>query len=170
MAKLSKKLFDALNEQIEKEISSAYLYLSMSTYCDSQNLKGSAQWLRMQWDEELTHAMKILDYIGDRGNRALLQAVGEPGSDFKSLLDVFEKVLEHEQKVSEMINNLYGMAVAEKDFAAQAFLQWFVSEQVEEESTASEIVENLRMAGDKGSALLMIDRQLGSRSNEDSGE
>ena len=159
-----------MNEQIEKEISSAYLYLSMSTYCESQNLKGSARWLRMQWEEELGHAMKILDYIGDCGNRVLLQSVDEPSSDFKSLLDVFEKVLEHEQKISEMINNLYGMAVAKNDFAAQAFLQWFVSEQVEEESTASEIVENLRLAGDKGSALLMIDRQLGSRSGEDSGE
>ena len=170
MPEISKKLYEALNGQIQKEVASAYLYLSMSSYCETINLKGAASWLRAQWEEELVHALKLVDYINSRGNKVVLKAIEAPQVEFKSLLDVFENVLAHEQKVSEAINQLYGLAVKEGDFAAQAFLQWFVSEQVEEEATAGEVVEMIRLAGDRGSAVLMVDRQLAGRDSSGDGD
>jgi ferritin len=160
---LSKTLQDAMNEQIKNELYSAYLYLSMSAYCEAANLPGFAHWMRMQAQEEEAHAMKFYDFIYERGGRVVLQAIDQPPVEFPSPLAVFEQTLEHEQKVTAMIHDLYTLAVEEKDYASQAFLQWFVTEQVEEEDSASQILETLKMIGDKGHALLMLDRQLGSR-------
>lgn len=160
---LSKTLQDAMNEQIKNELYSAYLYLSMSAYCEASNLPGFAHWMQMQAQEEVTHAMKFFDFIHERGGRVVLQAIDQPPVEFQSPLEVFEQTLEHEQKVTGLINDLYALAVQEKDYASQAFLQWFVTEQVEEEANATQIVETLKLIGDKGHALLMLDREMGRR-------
>jgi ferritin len=162
-AMLSKAIQDALNQQINAEISSAYLYLSMSAYCAAGNRPGSAHWMRVQWQEELSHAMKLFDYINDRGGRAALKAVAQPPAEFKSLLAVFQQVLEHEQEVTAKIHRLYELAVQENDYATQVMLQWFITEQIEEEKDASEIIAQLKMIGDQGAAVLMLDRHLGMR-------
>ncbi len=167
MPLLSKKFENAISEQIKNEIASAYLYLGMSAYCASANLRGAAHWLRVQWDEELGHATKLLDHLLERGNKVALMAIDQPQGKYDSLEDVFEHVLEHERKVTASIYKLCDLAVQEKDFATQAFLQWFVTEQIEEEKAAQEIVDTLKLAGDKGGpVLLMIDRQLGARTKE----
>jgi ferritin len=160
---LSTSLHKAINEQIKHELNSAYLYLSMSAYCETLNLPGCAGWLKIQWQEEVTHGMKLFDMITSRGGQVTLQALDQPPSEFKSVREIFERVLAHEQKVTGLINALYGLAVKENDYAAQAELQWFVTEQVEEEQTASTIVAQLDMIGESGAALMMLDRQLGSR-------
>jgi len=160
---LSKGIQDAINEQIKHEIFSAYLYLSMSAYCEAVNLSGTATWLRVQWHEELSHAMKLIAYVGGRGGRVILQAIDRPPADFKSPVDIFQQVLEHEQKVTAMINRLYEMVLKENDYATQVELQWFIKEQVEEEKIAADILQQFKMVGDVGTALLMIDRQLGAR-------
>jgi ferritin len=154
---------DAINEQINKELYSAYMYLSMAAYCEDANLPGSARWMRAQANEEVEHAMKFFDYVNERGGRVVLKAIDQPAVEFQGLLDVFERTLEHEQYVTSLIDNLYTLALEEKDYASQSFLQWFIDEQVEEEASATEIVETLKMIGDKGHALVMLDRQLGSR-------
>ncbi len=163
---LSKKIQDALNQQINAEISSAYLYLSMSAHCAASNRPGSAHWMRVQWQEELSHAMKLFDYVNDRGGRAALKAVAQPPGDFKSLKEVFQQVLEHEREVSAMIHRLYEAAVKENDYPTQVMLQWFITEQVEEEKTATEIVEQLKMIGEHGGAVIMLDRHLAKRGAE----
>ena len=160
---LSQTVQNAINEQIKNELYSAYLYLSMSAYCESINLPGFAHWMRTQAQEEMDHAMKFYGFIHDRGGRVILQAIDQPPVEFKSPLDVFEKTLEHEQKVTGMIHDLYALAVQEQDYAGQIFLQWFVTEQVEEENSATQIVEMLKMIGDQRQALLMLDRELGVR-------
>jgi len=162
---LSKTLQDAINEQIRDEISSAYLYLSMSAYCEGQNFPGFSKWLRIQWQEELTHGLKLVDFVHNRGGRVLLQGIDKPQSEFKSPLDVFEQVYAHEQKVTASINRLYDLAVKENDHPTQVELQWFIKEQVEEEKHASEIVAMMKMLGDAGPALIMLDRQLGARAS-----
>jgi ferritin len=166
MPQLSKKMTTALNDQINMEVASAYIYLSMSTYCTEANLKGAASWLRIQWGEELEHATKLIDYVGERGGSVALKAIAQPPVKFKSLLDVFEQVLAHEQKVTAAIHKIYDLAVTEKDYASQTFLQWYVNEQVEEENSPAEIIGMLRLVGDNGAALLMVDRQLGERTQE----
>ncbi len=160
---ISQTLTDALNDQLKQELYSSYLYLSMSAYCDDKNLTGFAHWLRLQADEERAHGMKFFDFIQDRDRRAVLQSIAQPPRDFGSPLDLFEQVLAHEQEVTSLIDQLYRKAIAEQDHATQIFLQWFISEQVEEEKTASQILETLRMAGDNKVALLMLDRELGAR-------
>jgi ferritin len=160
---LNKTVQDAINQQIKNEVFSAYLYLSMSGYFESVNLPGFASWMRVQYYEELGHALKFFDFVNARGGRVSLYAIDQPTSDFQSSLDVFQQALEHEQKVTGMINNLYALAVKENDYPAQVLLQWFISEQVEEEKTATNIVQQLRMIGDNGSALLILDRELGAR-------
>jgi ferritin len=160
---ISQTLTDALNDQLKQELYSSYLYLSMSAYCDERNLTGFAHWMRLQADEERDHAMKFFDFIQDRDRRAVLQAIPQPPRDFGSPIDLFEQVLAHEQEVTSLIDQLYRKAVAEQDHATQVFLQWFISEQVEEEKTASQILETLRMAGDNKVAILMLDRELGAR-------
>jgi ferritin len=161
---LSKALQDAVNEQIKHELQSAYLYLGMSLYTESINLSGFAAWLRVQWQEELGHAMKLMDIVHDRDGRVTLQAIEKPPAEYKSPLDVFQQVLAHEQKITASVNRLYESAIKENDYAAQVEIQWFIKEQVEEEKKALAIVEQLKMIGESGTPLLMIDRQLAARS------
>ncbi len=163
---LSKTVQDAMNEQIKNELYSAYLYLSMSAYCESINLPGFAHWMRVQFEEEVGHAMKFFEFIYDRGGRVVLQAIDQPPVEFESPFHVFAQTLEHEQKVTAMIHDLYALAAQEKDHASQVFLQWFVTEQVEEEASATQIVETLKMIGEQGHALIMLDRELGKREAE----
>ncbi len=160
---LTKKMQDALNDQIQAEMASAYLYLAMAAYCEGMNLKGFGHWLRAQYNEEVGHAMKMLDYVVERGGKVALKAIDAPPAEFGSPAEVFAKVLAHEQHVTARITSLYELAVAEKDYAAQIFLQWFISEQVEEEASAEEIIDRMKLAGDKGSALVWLDKELGKR-------
>jgi ferritin len=160
---LSKTMQDTLNEQIKEELASAYIYLSMAAYCESINLPGFAHWMRIQTSEEMEHAMKFYEYVHHRGGRVVLQALGQPPVEFGGPADVMQKTLEHEQFITGRIHKLYGMAVAESDYASQGFLQWFVNEQVEEEKNATEILSLLKMVGDKGQGLIMLDRQLARR-------
>ena len=160
---LSKTVLEALNEQIRHEINSAYLYLAMSMHAASAGLQGFSSWLRIQWHEELGHAMKLADIVHDRGGRVALQAVDKPPADFKSPLDIFQQVLAHEQKVTALINKLYETALRENDYATQVEVQWFIKEQIEEEKNAATIVEQLRMAGESGPSLMMLDRALAAR-------
>jgi ferritin len=148
---------------MRSELESAYTYLSMSAHCAAQNLSGFGGWLRTQAQEEVMHAMKIYDYLEDRGGRVRLQAVKQPGAEWSSPLALFEDVLEHERKVTAEIDALFELALKEKDYASQTFLHWFVTEQIEEEKIATQVVETLRLAGDNRSALLMIDREMGQR-------
>ena len=160
---LSKALESALNDQIKHEMYSAYFYLSMAAYCDAANMHGAASWLALQSKEEQEHALKFYHYIQDRGGKVVLQAIDKPPTDFGSLLDVFEKVQQHELLVTGLINGLYELAVRENDYPGQAMLQWFINEQVEEEKNAAQIVDMLRMLGTQGAALFMADAQLGRR-------
>ncbi len=160
---LSKKMLDALNNQVNAEFYAAFIYLSMATHFEDQNLPGFAHWMGEQYKEEVEHAMKIYGYINDRGGRVIIKAIDQPPVDFSSPLDVFQKALEHEVKVTGMINNLMDIAEEKKDRATRVFLHWFIEEQVEEEKNASEIIETLKMIGDKGHALIMLDRQLAQR-------
>ena len=164
---LSKTVQDAMNEQVNNEFYSAYQYLAMAAYCESVNLPGFAQWMRTQSQEETEHAMKFYDFILDRNGRVVLQAIEGPVIEFGSPLEVFEQALEQEQKVTAMINELYGLAVKEGDYASQAFLQWFVTEQVEEEKNAGDVAETLKMVGDKSEMLFLLDRELGQRGNSE---
>lgn len=157
------KLQDAINNQIQAEFDSAYLYLAMSVYSESKNLRGFAHWLKTQYQEETGHAFKLLNYLVERGGTVKLQAIPAPAVEFGSPVEVFEKVLAHEIKITRLITNLYELAVAEKDYAAQIFLQWFIAEQVEEEGNASVILERLKMIGTSNGSLLYIDKELGKR-------
>jgi ferritin len=159
----SKKVQDAMNDQIQRELESAYIYLSMAAYFDSSNLPGFAHWMRVQFQEEQAHAFKFYDFVNDRGGQVILQAIGQPPVEFQSPLDAFEKTLAHEQKVTGHINDLYALAVEEKDYASQILLQWFVEEQVEEEKNAGDIVDMLDRIGDSYHALVMLDRELSQR-------
>lgn len=163
---LSKRMQDAMNDQIKMELESAYAYLAMAAYCEAQNLPGFAQWMQVQFQEELGHAMKFFTFINDRGGRVILQAIAQPQVEFQSPTDVFEQTLGHEQKVTASINDLYKIATEEADYASQAFLQWFVTEQVEEEKNATGVLETLKLVGDEGQALVMLDRELGQRQPE----
>ncbi len=156
----------ALNDQIQAEFHSAYIYLSMAAYFEAENLSGAAHWMRGQAGEEQEHAMKIFDFIIDRGGRVTLQAIDAPPATFASPLAIFETAYAHEQKVTQMIHTLYALAVQENDYPTQMMLHWFINEQVEEEKTASAIVAQLQMVGDSPAALFMIDRQLAARSGE----
>ena len=160
---LSNAVEKAINDQIKNELYSAYLYLSMSAYLESANLSGMARWMRLQSDEEMAHAMKFFDYVYDRGGRVVLQAIDQPPAEFGSPLDVFEQALAHEQKVTGLINQIYGLAVKENDYPSQIELRWFITEQVEEEKSAGDIVDLLKVIGDHGPSVIMVDRQLGAR-------
>lgn len=160
---LSKKMEAALNEQINAELFSAYLYLSMSAWFEAKNLKGFANWMYIQWQEETAHAMKFFKYVSERGGTVTLKAIDKPKGTWKNIIEVYAETLKHEQHVTSLINNLVNIAVAEKDHATGNFLQWFVAEQVEEEATASEILEELKLIEGKGPALLMIDREMRQR-------
>ena len=156
-------LSQAFNEHLAKELYSAYSYLAMAAYFEDANYPGFAKWMHAQAGEEFQHAMKFWTFIYDTGGKVTLLAIDQPRSDYSSPLDAFSQALKSEQEVTAAINDLYAGAVEGKDYAAQAFLQWFVTEQVEEEKTASQIVETLEMAGDSATAILLLDRELGSR-------
>jgi ferritin len=166
MPRVSKTVQDALNEQINRELASAYVYLGMSAWADEQNLQGAASWLRIQWEEELAHATKLVDYIAERGGSVQLKAIAEPPMKYQDLLDVFRNVLRHEEDVTAAINSIYDIAASEKDYATQTLLDWYVNEQVEEENAPAEIISMLELVGDSPSGLLMVDRHLAGRSRE----
>jgi ferritin len=159
----NEKIQKAFNDQINAELYSAYLYLSMAAYFQGMNLLGFANWMRCQSQEELLHAMKFYNFIHDRNGEVQLAAIQGPPTEWKSPLNAFEEAYKHEQKVSSLINNLVDLAIQEKDHAANSFLQWFVTEQVEEESSADGVVQQLKLAGDHGSGIFLLDRELAAR-------
>jgi len=163
---LDAKIESALNEQINHELASAYLYLSMAAHFEAENLPGSAKWMRRQAQEEQVHAMKIFDYVHDRDGRVRLQAVAQPPVEFGSTLEVWERTLAHEEEVSGLIHALYALAMEAKDYPTQALMQWFVTEQVEEEKTARTILAQVRKIGAASSALFFLDRHLGKQAEE----
>jgi ferritin len=160
---IGKKMQDALNEQINAELYSAYLYQAMAAHFATGNLKGFAHWMDLQAKEEQAHARKIYDFLLDRGGRVTLKAVAAPPAEWKSPLAIFEESYAHEQKVTGLIHNLVDLARAENDHAAEVFLAWFVTEQVEEEANASQLVEKLKMIKEQPQGLLMLDAQLAGR-------
>lgn len=160
---IGKAMQDALNEQIKHEMGSMYLYLSMSAYFNAEGMDGMAHWMRMQAMEEEIHAMKFFDHIKDRDGRVILQALEQPKSEWASPLDAFKAAYEHEQFITGKINDLVKLSREENDNAAFSMLQWFVEEQVEEEASVSKVIQMLKLAGDNGYALLMIDKELSMR-------
>ena len=160
---ISKKVEKAFNSQINAEMYSAYLYLSMAAYFESENLNGFASWMKVQAQEEMTHAMKFYSFINERGGRVTLDAIEAPQKKWTSPLAAFEGAYKHEQKVTGLIDGLVETAKAEKDHASEIFLQWFVTEQVEEEASADEIVQKLKLMADAPGGLFMLDREMGQR-------
>lgn len=163
---LSPDLENAMNTQIAAELYSSHLYLAMSAYCESQGLPGFAHWFRVQSEEERDHAMSFMRHVVDRGGRVTMAGVEAPHADFGSPQGAFEEALAHEMNVTMMIDGIYGLAHQHSDYASQVFLQWFVSEQVEEEKVATQIVQTLKSLGGDPTALLVLDRELGARSTE----
>ncbi len=152
-----------MNKQLNAELYSSYLYLSMSAYCETVPLKGFAKWLRMQAEEEKAHGMKFFDYLIEAGGTVKLVKIDAPKTEWKSVGDVFNQVYEHEKKVTALINGLMDLAIKEKDYATQNYLGWFVKEQVEEEANASEIQAQIKMMGDIVGHLFWLDHELGKR-------
>ncbi len=159
----TERLQNAINDQIAAEFYSAYLYLAMSAYFESKDLPGMAHWMRMQYEEEVIHALKFFDYMNDRGAPVVLNAIDAPPAEFGSVTEVFEEVLAHEQKVTSLIHNLYTLAVEEGDYPTQSLLQWYIDEQVEEEKSASEVLARVKMVQDYPPGLLMMDQELAAR-------
>jgi ferritin len=160
---ISKKMEEAINNQINAELFSSYLYYAMAQYFESVSLSGFSTWMKLQAQEEMMHAVKFADYVNERDGRVLLQAIEAPQIEWDSPLAAFEAVYAHEQKVTALINDLVTVAMEEKDHAANAFLQWFVNEQVEEEATARGIIDDLKLVADNKSGLFMINRELAQR-------
>jgi ferritin len=163
---IGKAVQDAMNEQINKELFSAYLYLSMAAYFEAKNLPGFAHWMRVQADEEREHAMKFYDFILERGGQVTLKAIEAPAMEWLSSLAVAEEVAAHEAKVTASIHALYELALKEKDYPAQIMLQWFITEQVEEEKNAGEILASLKLIEERGTAVLMLDHRLAKRGGD----
>ena len=160
---LSKKMEAEFNSQINKEMYSAYLYLAMSTYCANVGCCGYANWLKVQAQEEMTHAMKMYDFVLERGGEVVLEAIEKPQSQWSGLVDVCEAVLKHEQYVTSCINHLMEVAIEEKDYASNSFLTWYVNEQIEEEANADELCKKTRFAGEDKNAILLLNEQLAAR-------
>ncbi len=160
---LKQSIQDAFNKQINAELFSSYLYLSMAADFEARDLPGMANWMRVQAQEELVHAMKFFDFINNRNGRVILKSVGSPKTEWGSPLEMFEDAYKHECGITALINDLTDIAVSEKDHASQTFLQWFVNEQVEEESSADKIVQKLKMIGDNPVGLVMLDTELTAR-------
>lgn len=160
---LSKKVEDALNEQLNAEMFSAYLYLAMTAYFESRSLDGFANWMRIQAREELMHALKFYDFINERDGRVTLKAVGAPTKEWKTPLSVFEAAYEHEGKITDLINQLMNLAIKESDHATQIFLQWFVTEQVEELANSKAVIEKLKLVENSPQGLFLIDHELAGR-------
>lgn len=164
---ISKRLEAELNKQLNAELYSAYLYLSMSAYLSKKNLSGFSHWMKLQFEEEQGHAMKFFQYILDRGGVVELLDIKAPKKEWKDIIDIFNTVVKHEAHVTEMINNLVNIALEEKDHATVAMLQWYVSEQVEEEATVNDIFDQLKLIEGKGAGLFMLDREAKQRSAMD---
>lgn len=160
---LNKKIEDALNEQIKKETYSAYLYQSLSAHATFIGLNGSANWFQIQVQEEISHAQKIYNYINERGGKVKLKAIEQPPFEFENITIMFEETLKHEEFITKSINELMDLAIAEKDHASQIFLQWFITEQIEEEDNVNEILNSLKLIGDSGNGLRMFDKELATR-------
>ncbi|UCF20066.1 MAG: ferritin [Gemmatimonadota bacterium] len=160
---LSSKMEEALNSQVNAELYSAYVYLAMSAYLESQDLQGMAAWMKAQAQEEVAHAMKIFGFINERGGSVKLAAIAAPPTKWDSPRAVFENAYKHEQHVTSLIHKLVDLAIGESDHATKNMLDWFVDEQVEEEASANATVQRLKMIGDHAPALLMLDRELGQR-------
>jgi len=159
----NKKMEKSFNEQINEELYSAYLYLSMVAYFESTNLPGFANWMRVQTQEEIVHAMKFYDYINQRNGRVVLTALADPQIEWKSPMDAFEAAYKHEIHITAKINELVNLAIEEKDHAANMFLQWFVNEQVEEEKNPSDIIQKLKLIKNSSEGLYMLDKELATR-------
>lgn len=160
---INEKIEKALNAQINKEFFSSYLYLSMSSYFESKNLTGMANWMKIQADEEHLHAMKFYTYVIQKGGRVILTSIETPKNGWKSPLDAYEDTYVHEQFITASINELVHLSLEEKDYATHNFLQWFVTEQVEEESNVTKIIDDLKMVGENNYGIFMLDRELGTR-------
>ncbi len=160
---LGKKIEEAINAQINAEMWSAYLYLSMAAWCHANGNPGMGNWFEVQFKEEQDHAQIFFNYVISRGGKVTLSPIDAVPTEWKSLLDVFESTLAHEQKVTSLINNLFALTTAENDYATQSMLKWFIDEQVEEEETAQNIIDNLNMIKDNGYGLYMLDKELGAR-------
>jgi ferritin len=160
---MDKKLEKAFNDQIKNEFYSAYLYLAMAAYAEHKNLSGFAHWFKVQYKEEITHGMKIFDFLNDRGVRVILEDIPAPQADFSSPMETFEETLKHEKKVTSLLESLSNLAKKVDDQAAAIFLQWFITEQVEEEKNATVILETIKMIKPDSAALIMLDRELAKR-------
>ena len=160
---ISPTMQNALNEQINLEQASAQLYLAMSAHCEGKSFKGFAHWLRLQAAEETTHAMKLIDFLLDRGGRLELKTIPAPPTEFGGIIQVFEQTLAHEKGITAKINALFELARSEKDYASEITLQWYVSEQVEEEASVGQIVDHLHAIGDQGGAIWYLDSKMGKR-------
>ena len=160
---LNKKMAQGLNDQINKEMYSAYLYMSMSACSNQNGLKGFANWFMVQYHEEMFHAMKLYEYVQRQGEEVKLEAIKAPPAEFSSQLDMFTQTLAHERYITSSINDLMEMAIKKKDHATQIFLEWYITEQVEEEENDNDIIAQLKLIGDNVHALLMLDRELSAR-------
>ena len=160
---LSDKMVKAFNDQINAEMYSAYFYLAMNAYFESNSLAGFAHWMRFQAQEEMLHAMKLYDYVNERGGDVVLDAIAKPPAKWNSAQEVFDDVLAHEQKVTGLINDLMNLAMDERDHASMGFLQWFVAEQVEEEDSVGSVVDKLKLIGSDTSALFVLDQEMATR-------
>ncbi len=160
---ISDKMTQALNEQINREMYSAYLYMSMSSHCNHTGLKGFANWFMVQYHEEMLHAMKIFEYVQRQGAEVKLDAIKAPPAGFESPMDMFTQTLAHEQFITRSINELRELAMVEKDHASQIFLDWYVTEQVEEEENDNDIIAQLKLIGNHPQGLMMLDRELAGR-------
>ncbi|NJD10977.1 MAG: ferritin [Gemmatimonadetes bacterium] len=164
--KIEQAMQAAINEQIAAELESAYIYLSMSAHFEAENFPGFARWMRLQSQEEVAHAMRLFDYLNERGGRVQLKAIAQPPLEFGAPVSVFEQALGHEQKISSLIDRLYETAKQQHDNPTQVMLQWFIKEQVEEENHVGQVVDQMRLAGDNRAALLFLDGKLGARSGD----
>jgi ferritin len=162
----SKKMQKAMNDQIHHELESAYIYLSMSAYFESENYPGFAHWMKMQFEEEMAHAFRFYDHIHSRGGKVILQAIEGPPEDYESPLAAFEKSLAHEQKITNDIHKLYALAIEENDYPSLSLLQWFIDEQVEEEEHVGGVVDDIKRVSNSEQGLLMLDRELAQRQPE----
>ncbi len=167
---MNKEILKKLEKQINKEFYSAFLYLAMSEYLNKEGFEGMANWMYQQYKEEEFHAIKIINYVHARGDSVEILAIEAPKTKYKSIMEVFEDSLEHEKSITKSINDLYKLAVKKEDFATQSLLRWYVDEQVEEEDNVDKIINQLKLIGDNNHGLLMLDKELKSRTFDNAGE
>jgi len=160
---MTQKMQDAINKQINEEIFSAYLYLSMASWLESENFKGVSHWMNMQAQEEMLHAMKFVNFMQEKGAKVIYSQIAKPQTDWENLVNIFEDAYQHETLITSYIHDLVDLAAEERDHASSSLLRWYVDEQVEEEANAQEILDKLKLVGDNGAALFMIDSELSQR-------